>query len=104
MNGLPPLAVLGCSQLLVFGFDGVEEDFLSGVVCRSDLFSALKHHMLKVMRYARVGGIFRSSHHDNSTKDLRLAVVFVEPYRQAIVQNVFVDLRRYERRRSLLHD
>ena len=56
------------------------------------------------MRYARVGGIFRSSHHDNSTKDLRLAVVFVEPYRQAIVQNVFVDLRRYERRRSLLHD
>ena len=91
LDFLPPFTIFRGGQLLVFPLDGVKEDLFGLVIDRPDPVGAFEHHVFEVVRDARVGRVLRSGQHDDSAEDFRLAVVFVEPHREAIVQDVLLN-------------
>ena len=79
-----------CEQFILCG-DGVEVDFLGGVVGRSDAVGSLEHDVLEVVGYARVGTVHGPSLDDDGPVDLRLRVVFVEPDGHSVAEPDFAD-------------
>ena len=89
----PLLGVVGHRQRLVFPENHVEDRLLCRIVDRPDLVGPLEHHVLEVMRDPGVRRLFCACLNDDRPHDLGLAMILIQPNRQAIIQLNYLDIQ-----------
>ena len=97
LDGLAAGSVTGERQLVILHRDGVEIDFLGGIIDRTQLIGALEHDVLKVMGDTRVGAIDSAGVNDHGAKDLGLTMIHIDPHIHAVEQHKLLHLQRRRR-------
>ena len=74
----------GLGQAVILGGNAVKPRLLLRIIGGTYLLRTFEEKVLEIMSNTRVGTILSPRLDDDSTKDFRLGMVFVEPYRQAV--------------------
>ena len=88
LQRFPLRSLLRSRQFIILSRNTVQYFLFFLVIHRADFVRSLEHHVLKIVRNAGIGAVFRTCLYHHRTQDFGLRMVFVQPNRQPIFQRM----------------